>query len=414
MKRIGITSEKQTNRFGTPSTKTRRLSEFVGRILLRATTLCAATFLFCGCNRLQAGFDAFAKAFLANVAESSSELEESVDETPRVDYCVVQTERVPLVRATPGRVAAIQVAQVRPQVNGIVKKQLFEEGAFVNEGDVLYEIDSSVYRAAFEKARANLESLTRRRDRAEKLMDRQATSEEEFEDSHYAFKQAEADYELAALELDYCQIKAPISGKVGISSITVGSLVTNGQESDLTTIQQVDPIFVDVNPSVAFLQQSKRFGAKDFLIDAKVEILLEGGAKYELPGKIVRSDNEVQPDVGTVALRAEFPNPNGSLLPGMFVRAFIEEGILENGITLPRRALFRDPKGRPYVWIVRDDSTIERRMIQSERVVDGKALVEAGLNAGDRVVVEGSQYISDGTSVRAVEYRDGAETGAME
>lgn len=369
-----------------------------------ATLLLCAT-LSCGCHRLADGLSSITDC-LSQSRDSANPSSESPEELPRVDFYVVKTERIPLIREIPGRVVASQVAQVRPKVTGVVLKRLFEEGAYVNEGDVLYEIEPDVYLANYEKASANLEELRRRQDRSALLKDRQATSQEEYESSLYAFKQAKAEFDLAALDLDYCQIKAPISGKIGFSSITVGALVSSGQENELATIQQLDPIYVDVNPSITFISRARQHGANSFMQDAKVELLLEDGREYSESGRIQHADNAVQEDVGTVALRAVFPNRDGVLLPGLFVRARIEEGVREDGKTIPQQALFRDPKGNPYVWVVREDSTIERRSIKSDRIVDGKALVDTGLEAGERVVVEGSQFISDGMHVQAVEYRE--------
>ena len=370
----------------------------MNRELLFVASILVAALSF-GCDRVQEGLRG-----LGATTDSTNETVEDEDSpVPRVDYCVVQNERVPLTREIPGRTVASQVAQVRPRVEGIVQKRLFEEGSFVEEGDVLYEIESNVYRANYEKAEANLDELARRRDRAALLKDKLATSQEEYESSLYAFKQAKAEFDLAALDLNYCQIKAPISGIIGFSTITVGALVASGQEQELATIQCVDPIYVDVNVSAAALAEAKLQGANDYLKGAKVELLLEDGSKYPESGTIRRADNAFQEDVGTIALRAEFPNPNGIVLPGAFVRAIVEEGVREDGKTIPQRALFRDPKGAPYVWVVREDSIVERRSIVSERVVDGKALVDSGLEKGERVVVEGSQYVSEGVAVNAVE-----------
>lgn len=373
---------------------------------IAAALLLANAALFCGCDRIERGIAAFSGA---SERANAQETEETETETPQVAVYVVKNERVPLIHETPGRVVASKVAQVRPKVGGVLLKRLFEEGSFVREGDVLYEIESDVYKANYDKAEANLEELKRRQARAALLKDKQATSQEEYESSLFAFKQAKAEFDLAALELNYCQVKAPISGKIGFSSITVGALVSSAQEQELVTIQQLDPIYVDVNPSVVFLSKAKKNGANDFMQNARVELLMEDGTRYAETGRIQYSDNAVQEDVGTVALRAEFPNPNGVLLPGMFVRARMEEGVREDGKTVPQQAVFRDPKGNPYVWVVRDDSTVERRAVGSERTFNGAALVDFGLEAGDRVVVEGSQYISDGTRVDVVESAGGAE-----
>ncbi len=368
--------------------------------------------------RRQASFFAVALGALCAASGCDQMKNESTEGAPaaateeappqKVGVYTVKIEPTPLIRELPGRTAAFNVAQVRPQVNGHIKERLFEEGSFVEEGQALYEIDPDVYKANFAKAQANVDSLERLKDRLALLKDKQATSEQEYEDALYAWESAKADLELARLNLEYCQIKAPIAGKIGFSSITVGALVTSGQANELTTIQQLDPIYVDINPSVQLLLQSHRASGKsvddgDFWQNAPVEMILEDGTKYPHPGVIKRVDNRVQADVGTISFRAEFPNPNKALLPGMFVRAFVQEGIREDGKLIPQQALFRTPKGEPYVWVVKDDSTTERRSIVSDRTFGNMALVDSGLEAGERVVVEGTQYVGEGTRVEATE-----------
>ncbi len=317
---------------------------------------------------------------------------------PQVDVYTVKSETVPLIRELPGRTAAFNVAEVRPQVNGIVLKRKFEEGSLVKEGEELYEIDDAVYQAHYNKAMAHQNSTERSLKRAEKLKESRAMSEQEYEDLLYALDQAKADVELARLNLNYCRVLAPLSGKIGRSMITVGALVTNGQAQELAVIQQIDPIYVDLNPAVpqVLRMQNSPHGNEErlpFWQEANVSLTLEDGSKYPLSGKIKFLDNRVQEDTGTVTLRAEMPNPDGALLPGMFVRASVEEGVRRDGKLVPQQSLFRDAKGHPFVWVVREDDTVEMRFVQAERTFGNTWLIDSGLEAGERIVVEGVQFI---------------------
>ncbi len=323
---------------------------------------------------------------------------------PKVDVYTVKAEPVPLVRELPGRVAALNVAEVRPQVNGIILKRKFEEGALVAEGQELYEIDASVYRAHFDKATANLRNLERIKDRAKTLRENRTMSEQEYEDALYAWEQGKADIELARLDMEYCKVKAPLSGKIGRSMTTVGALVTSGQPQEMAVIQQIDPVYVDLNPAVPQLLQMQDSSDKmenrhAFWQGATVKLALEDGTKYPLQGKIVFLDNHVRQDTGTVTLRAEFPNPNGVLLPGMFVRATVEEGIRQDGKLIPQQALLRDMKGNPYVWTVDKEDKVSMRKIIVNRTLGNTWLVDSGLETGDRIVVEGIQFIAQDAAV---------------
>ncbi len=384
---------------------------------------------------------------LTGLSSSAESPEDAAEPISTVGYYTVKTEPVPLILRQSGRIAAYNTAQVRPQVNGIILKRTFEEGAFVKQGQLLYQIDPAVYEANFQKAMANQSNLERTKKRAEELKENRAVSVQDYEDSLYAWEISKADTELARLNLDYCQIKAPIDGKIGFSNITLGALATNGQAEPLTSIEQINPIYVDVNPPVSeclyFVQDwylnhksgedatnetgetnetnetgesetelEGTTGNDSFFLGAKARIVLENGAKYPQEGTIKALCNRVQEDTGTIALRAEFPNPDGILLPGMFVRVQIEQGVRENGILIPQQALCRDTKGKPYVWIVLDAAKggagqggfiVQKRAIQSERAIGNAWLIDEGLGAGDRVVVEGLQYVSQNGSVLPVE-----------
>ncbi|MDO5580585.1 MAG: efflux RND transporter periplasmic adaptor subunit [Planctomycetia bacterium] len=330
---------------------------------------------------------------------------------PEVEVYTVKPEAVPLISEQPGRTAAFNIAEVRPQVNGIVLKRKFAEGTFVNEGDELYEIDSSVYQANYEKVNANLHNLEKTMERAKELQETRAMSVQEYEDALYGWQRAKADLELARLDLVYCKVKAPLSGKIGFSNITVGALVTNGQPQALAVIEQIDPIYVDLNPSIPLLLGKDSKSGKDpkkasgdqkslpFWQNAKVNLVLENGSKYKHSGTIKVLDNHVNEDTGTITLRAEFPNPEGTLLPGMFVRAFVEEGIRPDGCLIPQQAVCRNMKGEPYVWIIDKENKAEMRMIRTERSIGNFLLIGDGVAAGDRIVVEGLQYVVKGKSV---------------
>lgn len=329
---------------------------------------------------------------------------DSAPAPPEVTVYGVKSETVPLIRELPGRTAAFNVAQVRPQVNGIILKRQFEEGAFVREGESLYKIDSSVYRANYDKAVANLKSAELTQARNERLMKNKAASVQDYEDSHYACEKARADVELARLDLDYCDVKAPLSGKIGLSNITVGALVTNGQPQEMAVIQQLDPIYVDLQPAVPQVLGTRKPNDKSeeilpFWQGAKVTITLEDGSRYPHAGRIKLLDNHVEKDMGTVTLRAELPNPDGALLPGMFVRAFVEEGTRREGLLVPQQGVFRDFKGNPFVWLVRDDQTAETRSVKTERTFGNMQLIDEGLAAGDRVIVDGVQFVTEGAPV---------------
>ncbi len=324
--------------------------------------------------------------------------------SPEVGTYTVKSEPVTLTTELPGRTIACRVAEVRPQVNGIVQKRLFEEGSLVREGAGLYRIDSAVYRASYDKALARLQNTERTAGRLSTLKDRQSLSAQDYEDALYAWEQAKADAELARLNLEYCQVNAPLSGRIGRSNITEGALVTNGQAQALAVIQQIDPIYVDLTPAVSRILKADRrmetAGAdSSFFQGAEVSLILEDGSPYPLTGRIKFLDNEVDQGTGSVALRAEFPNPDGKLLPGMFVRARVVESVRRDAALVPQQALTRDREGRALVWVVTDGGLAERREVTAERTVGNTWLVTAGLADGERVVTEGLGRLSPGLAV---------------
>jgi len=339
---------------------------------------------------------------------------------PSVGVVTLQAQRVSLAAELPGRTAAYQIAEVRPQVGGLVKARLFREGSDVLAGDVLYQIDSATYRAAvgsaqaaLVKAEANLIPLRAKAERYRELAAIHAISQQDHDDAAAALKQAEAEVAAAgaALEADrinlgYTRITAPISGRIGRSSVTPGALVTASQSNSLATVQQLDPIYVDVTqPSASMLQLRRALDAgrlqKSADGAATVSLMLEDGSTYALPGKLQFSESTVDPSTGAVTLRAVFPNPKGELLPGMYVRAVVEEGVKQGALLVPQRGVQRDAAGRPVAYVVGADGTLQLRTLVTERALGDAWLVSEGLAAGDRVVVEGLQNARPGAAVNA-------------
>lgn len=337
-----------------------------------------------------------------------------------VTVVTLATETVTLKRELPGRVTPFLVAEVRPQVNGIVARRLFTEGGLVKEGQALYQIEDATYRADSESSRAGLARaeatlLTAQLNarRSAELVKVDAVSKQDDEDAAAALRQAEADVKAAraAVErsnvvLGYARITSPISGRIGKSSVTQGALVTANQADALATVQQLDPVYVDVTQSSAELLELRRALAAGKLTgtrDLPVTIVLEDGTEYDLPGKLAFSDVTVDPSTGSFALRVLVPNPQNVLLPGMYVRAVVGDGERQNAILAPQQGVTRDPKGGTTAMVVDKDGKVEVRPVVVSRAIGNKWLVESGLSAGDRVIVEGLQKIQPGAPVQATE-----------
>ena len=342
---------------------------------------------------------------------------------PEVAVVTLQPERVRITTELSGRTSAYLIAEVRPQVGGIIQKRLFREGADVGAGNVLYQIDPATYQAACDSAKAALAraeasvtSVRYRAQRYKELVAIKAVSQQESDDATAALKQAEADIaagkaavETARINLAHTRVTAPIAGRIGKSAVTVGALVTAGQGTAMTTIQQIDPIYVDVtqsSSSLLRLQQSLASGAlrKDGANSTKVKLLLENGTPYPLEGTLQFRDVTVDPTTGSFILRIVFPNPNSILLPGMYARAIIEEGINEQGLLVPQQSVNRDPKGNPVALIVDPAGKVQQRMLTLDRTIGDKWLVSSGLAAGDQVIVEGTQKVKPGASVKVVPF----------
>lgn len=346
---------------------------------------------------------------------------ESALPAPDVGTVLVEARSVTLTTELPGRTSAYQVSEVRPQVGGIIQKRLFVEGAEVKAGQALYQIDPAIYQATYDSARANLAkaeasliSMRNKASRYEELVAIKAVSQQDNDDSQAALKQAQADVaaaraavETARINLDYTRVAAPISGRIGRSSVTPGALVTAGQSAALATVQQLDTIYVDVTQSSAELLRLKRDLSSGQLKaaganQASVKLILEDGSLYPEAGKLQFSDVTVDQSTGSITLRAIFPNPRRDLLPGMYVRAVLEEGGEDGAILAPQQGVSRDTKGNPTALVVGTDNKVELRMLKTRRTVGDQWLVSEGLKAGDRLIVDGLQKIGPGMLVNPV------------
>jgi membrane fusion protein (multidrug efflux system) len=334
----------------------------------------------------------------------------------------MQTERVALTTELPGRVAASLTAEVRPQVSGIIQNRLFTEGSDVKAGDVLYQIDPALYQAthdgaaaAVAKAEANLAPIQLKAERYQELLKSEAVSEQDYDDASAAQKLAEAEInsakaalETARINLAYTKVKAPISGRIGRSAVTNGALVTALQPVPLATIQQLDPVYVDVTQSSSEMLRLRKTLENGAIskqeVGAKVRLLLDDGNEYPQPGKLKATEAFVDPSTGSVTLRTLFPNPKLMLMPGMFVRTVLEEAVQEQGLLVPQRGVTRSPDGKAMAMVVGADEKAEPRVIQVDRSVGDQWLVKDGLKAGDRVIVEGLQRARPGTAVHAVPF----------
>ena len=363
-----------------------------------------------------------------------------------VAFVTVRPQSVPLTTQLPGRTCAYLTAEIRPQVNGIVQNRLFEEGASVKAGDLLYRIDSAPYEASYSQAKAslataeadlataeaNLPSLKSRADRYRDLVAIHAIGQQDYDDARAALEQAratvtarqasietsQAALETARINLSYTPIKAAISGRIGKSNITVGALATAYQPTPLAVVQQLDPIYVDVvqaNADLLRLRRSLESGGlrRDGAGERKVKLVLEDGSTYPMTGTLQFRDVTVDSSTGAVTLRLVFPNPKEVLLPGMFVRAVVEEGVRSQAMLVPQEGVGRDPKGNPYAWVVGKDQKVERRPLELERAIGDQWLVTSGLAADDRVIVEGVDRVQPGMPVVAVPFAGGGARPAQ-
>ena len=337
-----------------------------------------------------------------------------------VDISTIKQQPVNLAVELPGRTAAYRIAEVRPQVGGIIKKRLFTEGSEVKAGQLLYQIDPDTYQARFDSAKAALakadaleHSARLKAERYRTLVQTKAVSDQDQVEMEANWKQAVADVaaakaavDSARINLDYTKLTAPISGRIGRSTVTEGALVTAEQATALATIQQLDPLYVDLNQSSTEMlnlkkelssEQTQHLGKSQ----SRVKVLFEDGAEYSQPGTLEFSDVTVNQTTGTVILRAIVANPDQRLLPGMFVRARIDKGQRPNAILVPAVSISRNSKGQPMVMLVNKESVVEARIVQTGQNIGDQVLVTEGLSEGEQVIVAGLQKIKPGVSVKA-------------
>jgi membrane fusion protein (multidrug efflux system) len=337
---------------------------------------------------------------------------------PEAGFVVLRAQRVPLTLTLPARTTAFEVSEVRPQVSGIIRARLFTEGATVHEGDVLYRIDPRIYESTASQARADLASAVATRDAArtragrlaelaktgivskQDLLDAQAQADA----AAASGERARAALDAAQLNLGFTQIRAPISGRIGRSMVTTGALVSSGQAEPLATIQRLDPIFVDIQQSSTTLLTFRRqlSGGDLARSSAEVQLILEDGSRYTRAGMLQFAESVVDPATGTVTVRARFPNPDGLLLPGMYVRAEFAPIEAREAILAPQQGISRDVKGNATAVVLNAANEAELRQVVAERTVGDQWLVSRGLANGDRLVIEGLGRIKPGQKVRPV------------
>ncbi|GFM52086.1 secretion protein HlyD [Pseudomonas cichorii] len=347
---------------------------------------------------------------LATLLSGCSKKEEAAPpaQIPQVGVVTLKAQPYALTTELPGRTTAFRVAEVRPQVNGIILKRLFTEGGDVKAGQQLYQIDPALYEATATSAQATLQSARSLADRYKQLVNEQAVSRQEYDTAVASSQEAQAALQTAQINLRYTKVLAPISGRIGRSAVTEGALVSSAQTEAMATIQQLDPIYVDVVQSSANmlklrsdLESGKLQKAGDNA--AKVKLTLEDSSVYPLEGKLEFSEVSVDQGTGSVTLRAVFPNPEHRLLPGMFVHAQLQAGVSAQAILAPQQGVTRDQKGTPTALVVNKDNKVELRTLVAKRTVGSEWLIEEGLNAGDRVITEGLQYVKPGAEVKVAE-----------
>ncbi|NMC95995.1 MAG: efflux RND transporter periplasmic adaptor subunit, partial [Deltaproteobacteria bacterium] len=324
------------------------------------------------------------------------------------------------------------IAEVRPQVGGIIQKRLFTEGTDVKAGQPLFQIDPALYQVALDNARAGLarseaqlSTIQLRETRMKDLLADKAVSKQDYDDAAAALKQVQADIqygkasvEAAQINLKYTTITAPISGRIGRSNVTEGALVTAHQPLALATIQKIDPMYVDVTQSTSDILKLRRQLQEGQLSKngaaQQVRLILDDNSEYPWKGKLQFQDVTVDPTTGSVVLRMVFPNPKGMLLPGMFVRAIIQEGVHKNAMLLPQQAVFRDPKGNPLTFIVDQNGKVEQRTLKLDRAIGDAWLVSSGITAGERVIIEGMQKVRPGINVKTVPFEKKEKSGGTD
>ena len=336
---------------------------------------------------------------------------------PAVGVVTLATESADLTNELPGRISALETAAVRPQITGVIRRRLFTEGSFVQAGQLLYEIEDAPYRAALAQARgslavanATIRATALQAQRYRDLAAINAVSKQEYDNAAAAAQQARANVaaqqgalQSAQVNQNFTRIRAPISGRIGRSLFTPGALVSAAQADALATIQRTDTVYVDITQSAAQiidLKQAMASGGISAADGARIQLILPNGTTYPIDGRMQFADVTVDPSSGAVILRATFPNPDGLLLPGMYVRARLVEGLRRNVILAPQQGISRDPRGRATAMVVGKDNKVEVRQVETDRMVGDKWIVTKGLTPGDRLIVEGLVNLRPGTPVK--------------
>jgi len=370
-----------------------------------------------------AGSLTLAALLLAGCGRKPADAAKPTMPAPQVGVVTLKSESVAVTTELPGRIAAVRTAEVRARATGILLKRLFTEGADVKADDILFQIDEAPLQAALDSAKAMLAKASANQKQAQAKAERyktlvaiNAVSKQDFDEAVATAGQGEADVltgkaavETAQLNLGYAKVTAPISGRIGKAKVTEGALVTAAEATQLATIQQLDPIYFDFTQSSTEMLRLKRELDAGHLKSvapgqAKVSLILEDGSAYPLEGKLIFSDVTVDPTTGMVTLRAEFPNPDGMLLPGMFARAKLEQAVEKGAITVPQRALIRNSDGTGTVFVVATGNTVEPRIVKTTNAIGNKWLVASGLQSGDVVILEGLQKIRPGGTVVPVPF----------
>jgi membrane fusion protein (multidrug efflux system) len=369
---------------------------------------------------------------LSGCKEEKKAAAQSGPKAVSVSTYTVSPQQVKLTMELPGRTASYRLAEIRPQVSGLILKRQFTQGSDVKAGQVLYQIDPAPFRAALnnakaslEKAKAQMPSVKAKADRMVRLYKNDAISEQDRDDAVSAYDALKADIEYyeasvekAKIDLRYTRVTSPISGRIGISNVTEGAIVTSYQTQPMATIQQFDPIYVDVTQSTSELlrlREAVQSGASGNDPEpTKVRLILENGHAYPQAGTLEFRDVTVDQTTGSVTLRAVFPNPDGVLLPGMFITAVVPEGVRDNAIMIPQKSVQRDSKGNPYVLIVDAQDKAVVRPLELNRAIGDEWLVESGLKVGDKVITEGLMKVRPGMAVQVspAQGADSAPAGA--
>jgi membrane fusion protein (multidrug efflux system) len=355
---------------------------------------------------------------LAGCTQSDAENERGQRGPTQVGFVVAQPSSVPIEESLPGRVAAFQISEVRPQVSGVILRRMFAEGSVVRQGQTLYQIDPSLYQAQVSQASANLQSARAsaeaariRAERYRPLAQMEAVSKQEYTDAQAQARQANAAIaqnnaalRTAQINLRYTRVPAPISGRIGLSSVTEGALVTANQAEALTTITRLDPVYVDIQQSASDLLALRRAltrgGARPTM--AQVRLTLPDGADYGYTGTVQFTEVVVNADTGSVTLRARFPNPESILLPGMFVKAHFAQAIDRTAYLVPQQAVSRDPKGNATLWLIGAGNTAVQRAVVADRTEGSNWVVTQGLAAGEKVITQGIANLREGARIKPV------------